>query len=185
MTKELTPEQKAARKAYVATYKASHRAELAAKQKDYYASHKAESKEYHDAYRKENSAKVAEYHRKYRLENHEKLVSYIQCYYEHNKEQYTVYSNARRARKAGSGGRLSIGLDDTLFEAQNGLCVYCKVDLLTTSYHMDHIMPLFLGGSNTDDNIQLLCPACNLHKGAKHPDTYIPRKLDVPDSATT
>jgi 5-methylcytosine-specific restriction endonuclease McrA len=32
--------------------------------------------------------------------------------------------------------------------------------------------PLTLGGSNTDDNVQLLCPTCNIRKGSTHPSEY-------------
>ena len=39
-------------------------------------------------------------------------------------------------------------------------------------YHVDHRMPLSLGGSNYPDNLQLLCPTCNLSKSATHPDIY-------------
>ena len=39
--------------------------------------------------------------------------------------------------------------------------------------HLDHIMPLALGGSNTDDNIQLLRARCNLQKRAKHPVDFM------------
>lgn len=34
-------------------------------------------------------------------------------------------------------------------------------------------MPIARGGSNTDDNVQLLCPACNLKKSAKHPVDFM------------
>lgn len=78
----------------------------------------------------------------------------------------------RRALKLGSGGRLSPGIKETLFKKQRGKCVYCRVDLTTVVPHLDHRMPLTLGGSNTDDNIQLLCPFCNLSKKNTHPDLY-------------
>jgi 5-methylcytosine-specific restriction endonuclease McrA len=38
---------------------------------------------------------------------------------------------------------------------------------------MDHIVPLALGGKNEDRNIQLLLPACNMKKSAKHPNDYM------------
>lgn len=41
---------------------------------------------------------------------------------------------------------------------------------------MDHIMPLALGGTNTDDNIQLLCPTCNRSKHAKHPVDFMQQR---------
>lgn len=32
---------------------------------------------------------------------------------------------------------------------------------------LDHVIPISRGGMNIDDNVQLLCPTCNLSKGAK------------------
>ena len=32
---------------------------------------------------------------------------------------------------------------------------------------MDHILPVAKGGTNDDDNAQLLCAPCNQSKGAK------------------
>ena len=59
----------------------------------------------------------------------------------------------------------------TLFAAQGGKCVYCRCDLDDTA-HVDHRMPLSLGGTNTDDNVQLLCAWCNNSKHNTHPDVY-------------
>ena len=42
-------------------------------------------------------------------------------------------------------------------------CRNCKVE--TEFLHFDHIIPFDLGGPNTADNIQLLCPTCNTSKG--------------------
>jgi hypothetical protein len=44
-----------------------------------------------------------------------------------------------------------------------GRCRNCKVE--TEFLHFDHIVPFDLGGPNTADNIQLLCPTCNTSKG--------------------
>lgn len=35
------------------------------------------------------------------------------------------------------------------------------------SPHIDHKLPVALGGSDDIDNLQVLCASCNLHKGAK------------------
>jgi hypothetical protein len=42
-------------------------------------------------------------------------------------------------------------------------CRNCKVE--TEFVHFDHIIPYDLGGPNTADNIQMLCPKCNTSKG--------------------
>ena len=55
---------------------------------------------------------------------------------------------------------------------QKGLCPCCRKPL-GNDYHMDHIIPLALGGSNGDNNIQLLRSECNLEKQAKHPVDFM------------
>jgi 5-methylcytosine-specific restriction endonuclease McrA len=37
---------------------------------------------------------------------------------------------------------------------------------------VDHVLPLSRGGSNGPENLQLLCPKCNLVKGSRHPDDW-------------
>lgn len=78
----------------------------------------------------------------------------------------------RRARIRGNGGKLSKGLDAKLYALQRGMCACCGQPL-GDDYNLDHIMPLSLGGKNTDDNMQLLRKKCNLQKKAKHPVDFM------------
>lgn len=54
---------------------------------------------------------------------------------------------------------------------QKWKCANCQCSI-KKKYHIDHIMPLALGGTNWPKNLALLCPPCNLSKGAKHPDVW-------------
>lgn len=54
-----------------------------------------------------------------------------------------------------------------IVESQGGKCVYCRTKF--GKYHIDHIMPLALGGRHERSNLQALCPRCNNKKHAKHP----------------
>jgi 5-methylcytosine-specific restriction endonuclease McrA len=94
-------------------------------------------------------------------------------YYLKNKTRYLTYASNRRARIRGSDGHHS--KDDVAFIAQKqGMrCIYCRNKL--KHFHIDHILPLALGGANDKTNIQLLCPRCNRRKGAKHPIDYANR----------
>lgn len=53
---------------------------------------------------------------------------------------------------------------DFVFKRDNGCCVNCGSQ---NDIHFDHIIPHSKGGSNTVENIQILCATCNLKKGAK------------------
>lgn len=81
----------------------------------------------------------------------------------------------RRMRMKGSSQRLSKDIAGKLLKLQRGKCACCS-EPLGANYHLDHIMPLALGGENIDSNMQLLRSTCNLKKGAKHPVEYMQRK---------
>jgi 5-methylcytosine-specific restriction endonuclease McrA len=78
----------------------------------------------------------------------------------------------RKARERANGGILSVGLAEKLFELQKGKCACCGQPL-GEKYHMDHILPIVLGGPNEDWNIQLLRQRCNQQKHAKHPVDFM------------
>lgn len=90
-----------------------------------------------------------------------------------NPEAVRIKDQNRRAKK--SGGKLSKGLAEKLFKLQRGKCPCCG-KLLGEDYHLDHVVPLALGGSNTDDNIQLLRAKCNMHKHASHPVDFMQKR---------
>ena len=92
-----------------------------------------------------------------------------------NLKSSCVCQHNYRARKQANGGKLSKGLSKALYARQKGRCACCK-KLLGDNYHLDHIVPLALGGANEDWNIQLLTATCNLNKGAKHPIDYMRSK---------
>lgn len=82
-------------------------------------------------------------------------------------------NNKRRARLREAPGNHNRQDVAAKLEQQRGLCAnpYCKVQLQT--FHADHVIPLFLGGSNAASNIQLLCPRCNLRKGRKTMEVFL------------
>lgn len=123
-------------------------------------------------WRAANPDKVREQKSKYYEDNREKLREYAAKWHAENPEKSRIQSLNRRARKRAGGGKLSQGLAERLFELQRGKCACCKQPL-GDDYHLDHIMPLALGGSNTDDNIQLLRSTCNQQKKAKHPADFM------------
>lgn len=89
-----------------------------------------------------------------------------------NPESYAAARANRRSMKFVNGGRHTAKDIRNLFEEQEGLCKSCGACLVENSYHVDHIIPLILGGKNSKDNLQLLCPTCNLRKGSLRPEEW-------------
>lgn len=83
-----------------------------------------------------------------------------------------VSEHTRRAIKRASSGQYSARDVVVLYRKQKGHCACCRA-ALGKRYHIDHIMPLYLGGDNGKFNIQLLCPTCNMRKSAKHPVSFM------------
>lgn len=79
-----------------------------------------------------------------------------------------VRAARRRALKISAGGAFTASDINRIHIAQRGRCACCARKL-GRSFHRDHKIPLSRGGSNSADNIELLCGRCNLRKGAKDP----------------
>lgn len=78
----------------------------------------------------------------------------------------------RRAAIQGNGGSYSESEIAKMLIDQSGQCVYCQCDI-TGGFHIDHILPVSRGGSSNIENLQLLCPFCNLSKGAKTHEEFL------------
>lgn len=115
-------------------------------------------------YRAANREKQSEYAARRRAANPEMTKK--------SPEASRITSHNYRARKIANGGKLSRGIAERLRKLQKGKCACCKKPL-GEDYHLDHIMPLALGGANEDWNIQLLRGECNLRKRAKHPVDFM------------
>lgn len=155
--------------------------------------------EYKALYRsaEENKEKARQYERKRRLENpevkemsrlsarknREKRNAFSRLYYQKNKpfliEKMKEYRNEnkelflnhvrkRRARIAGAEGSHTANDIKNILKLQRNRCASCKIDV-SSGYHIDHIFPISRGGSNSPDNLQILCEPCNKAKHAKDP----------------
>lgn len=134
------------------------------------AKYRAENPAYMKGWFAANPEKQKANNDKWRYANPEKVKDKLAKWRAANPEAMRVHRHNRRARNA---GRLSSGLAGKLFKLQHGKCACGCGQPLGTDYHLDHRMPLALGGSNTDDNMQLLRAKCNLQKHAKHPIEFM------------
>lgn len=83
------------------------------------------------------------------------------------KEMVLHNNQIRRARKLGQMGHVSPGIKATLQAAQGNRCALCAVSLSKHKAHLDHIVPLALGGLHDDANLEVTCSRCNGRKGSK------------------
>lgn len=85
-----------------------------------------------------------------------------------NADATRLRNTNRRALRQASGERLPRGFLPALLSKQRGRCAGCGASI-RNGYHADHVVPLARGGKHEPDNIQLLCPRCNMTKHAKDP----------------
>jgi 5-methylcytosine-specific restriction endonuclease McrA len=137
------------------TWKEDHPEQNAAITQAWRASHTAHVAEHNAWYKAKHALTISEWKKRYRAEN---------------MERHALYERTRRARKAGADGFHTIEDVWRILTSQNHQCAYCPFVLFR--FHIDHIMPLVLGGSDGPENIQALCPRCNMRKGPKHPDVF-------------
>ena len=87
-------------------------------------------------------------------------------HYAANKETYAAYSAARKALKRGVERQPYPRRE--IYDRDGGKCRICNAELpyAPNAFHLDHIVPLSLGGPDTPANLQLTCPGCNRTKWA-------------------
>jgi 5-methylcytosine-specific restriction endonuclease McrA len=115
-------------------------------------------------------------HKNWRERNIEHIRNYDKKYREANPLVARLKHLRRSERIRNSGPRPSKTEIEAIFARQKGRCAHpwCK-QKLDTKFHVDHIIPVVIGGKSDRRNLQILCPPCNLKKGQKHPVEYAAR----------
>lgn len=148
-------------------------------EKDFYYRHRErllkKKKPYQDEYRQKNRTRINEQKIRHYEANKERIRQQQKDYYQNNKDDFVIYSENRRSRKQNAAGSHTCDQALGLLTAQNYKCVNCKCCLKRNKKHLDHIVPLALGGSNDIKNLQWLCAKCNLSKKDKHPIEWAQR----------
>ncbi len=88
---------------------------------------------------------------------------------EERRMQNIAYANNRKARITKNGGKHTRAEIKALHDLQEGRCPLCCEMLGDDDIHVDHWVPLALGGTNSAFNLRLLHARCNMIKGAQHP----------------
>jgi len=123
----------------------------------------------------ESSSQIKAMNRAYYAANRDKIAEQKKEYRSANQDKIIAHNRNARARRRDADGRHTALEVALIFSLQRGLCASCHAALLKSGprrYHVDHIMPLALGGSNDKGNLQCLCQICNLSKNSKDPTVW-------------
>jgi len=134
-------------------YRDSHKEEISERYKDW----DSRNKEYRRLYKKQYRQKTFQHRQDYR-----------KLYYKNNRETELLNAHKRREKLHCACPQRWI-----LSEQPEGLCYWCGVDLDTVKVHIEHVMPISLGGPANETNEVLACSKCNESKHDKHPLVWI------------
>lgn len=158
--------------AYAASYYKDNQEKFRNKTREYYKANIDKVRVKRAAIYAQNKEKEKAKVNEYRLANPEKVKATLIAWRASNPHIARIHHQNRRARKIASGGSLSPRIAEKLLKLQCGKCACCG-ERVSKDYHLDHIIPLAIGGAHSDENIQILCKRCNLQKHAKHPIDFM------------
>lgn len=85
--------------------------------------------------------------------------------YRRHREKHAEAVARRKARK------MAAFVEDidrgVVLERDQGYCGICDELVDPNDFHIDHVIPISLGGAHSYANVQVAHPFCNLRKGAK------------------
>ena len=169
--------------------------------RQYYATHKEKWLGRVKCYREANREKIAERGKQFREDNAELVKARKLVYCQANREKeaararrWTAVNRERkrqtdkayyeqhrgdfiaRARKRQKSLQGVFTQADILrlYETQHKRCAGCAKPL-RGNYEIDHVIPVSKGGSNSPENLELLCRACNRRKHSMMPEEWAAR----------
>lgn len=155
-----------------AAYRVAHKAEFTARQAAYDASRREEKAAYYAMHREEKAICHAAYNAAHKAER----AAYSREYSRTHVLERRARCQKRRAKKLNAPGSHTATDVAAQLARQKGRCFWCHKKV-GDSYHVDHVIPVALGGSDGPENIVIACPHCNMSKGAKHPTEFAGRLL--------
>lgn len=115
---------------------------------------------------KNNSLKHRETGARWEKQNRDKVLRHERKYRDNHPDYAAKKNSTRRARLCGSFTQTELEQVKLAQWFGNLCCYYCGCNI-DDIYHIEHVIPISRGGSNTIDNIVLACPSCNHSKGNK------------------
>jgi len=126
-------------------------------------------------HRQKNRASILQKDKEKRAKDPAKYVKKALAYAKKYPDKVNARNAARRAKRKNQSGIVSKNIVEKLKKLQQNKCPCCH-ELLGDKYHIDHIVPLALGGMHQDSNLQLLRANCNQQKSFKHPIDFMQSK---------
>lgn len=130
--------------------------------------------EYHRNWQDAHPGYATAQSNKWREENPEAFRAHQYKWFVANSTRQAVARRRHRAQKYGATGDHSFNDVLLQYQAQQGKCYYCEINV-GDDYHVDHVVPLTRGGSNGPENIVIACPSCNCSKGNRLPFEWTER----------
>ena len=106
-----------------------------------------------DKVKARNSIRAAKWNR----DNKERRKQILLKWRMENPDKFAAIRRSVKERRRNAEGKFAPGDILRIKRMQKGKCAYCR-EKLGNIYHVDHITPLCLGGTNHPSNIQLCCP---------------------------
>jgi 5-methylcytosine-specific restriction endonuclease McrA len=169
------------KKAYNKAYYETNKEELKPIRKAYYETHKEEIRAWQEGYRETHKEEMATQSKAYYQDNREKRVIQMRAHYQDNKEERRIWMKAyyethKEESCARSAKKRAIKVQAILPTTDNELMkrLYEQRAVMTEKYgeqyHVDHIIPLTIGGAHHQDNMRVITAKENMEKK----DKYIP-----------
>lgn len=173
-----------------AAWKARNRARVNAAQTALRKLTKERDREWRRAWNKKNPERQIAASARYYADNAERLRSRARAWFAANPERASaqskkwfaanpemvrIYQANRRARINAAEGTHTPADIQRIGNAQRWKCHWCGKPT-KRKYHVDHIMPLVLGGTNWPKNLAITCARCNQRKHASDPVAFAQRE---------
>jgi len=116
--------------------------------------------------------KRREWRQEYGMVNKNHLRAYGRLWRQTFPEKHTDTQNRRRARQL-NASRIEKIDRMAIIERDKWTCYLCGLICTPQNVTLDHVIPLFHGGSHTADNLRVACRSCNSRKGTKLPHAFL------------
>lgn len=142
--------------------------------KKYYHKHKEQIKERNRRYNDNNKEYILQRDREYYERNKTLRVKASREYRKNNPDVIRRQSQVRMARKKKTLSDLTVEQWIETLNYFDNACSYCGRD--DVPLEQEHVIPLYLGGGYTKNNIIPACKSCNSSKDIRLLDDWFPKR---------